>query len=86
MGSYEDRKKQRRAQSRASSARPKARVDRRGERSTYEGRVRERPAECVQIAATNPSTGELEWEPNWAWRVQGWAPIDELLRRREFGG
>jgi hypothetical protein len=50
-------------------------------RSVYE----DRPAPTrpwVQIADTNPLTGALEWEPDWAYRVGGWMPLDAFLRRR----
>jgi hypothetical protein len=50
-------------------------------RSVYE----DRPAPArpwIQVAETNPSTGDLEWDPDWGRGVLGWMRLDEFLRRR----
>jgi hypothetical protein len=55
-------------------------------RSIYEDRLGP-GRECVRVADTNPLTGELEWEPDWARRVSLWTPLDEFMRERAgFGG
>jgi hypothetical protein len=48
-------------------------------RSVYE----DRPAPTrpwIQVAETNPFTGELDWASDWGRRVSGWMPFDEFLR------
>jgi hypothetical protein len=56
--------------------------------SVYESRepAGRRSVGWLTIAEPNPWTGELEWLPDWGPRVQGWMPLDELLRRGELGG
>jgi hypothetical protein len=49
-------------------------------RSVYEDRPAP-PRRWIQVAETNPFTGELDWEPDWGRRL-GWMPLDEFLRGR----
>ncbi len=51
-------------------------------RSVYDDRPARKPPEWVQVADTNPHTGQLEWEHDWVSRVTGWRPLDDVLRER----
>jgi hypothetical protein len=38
--------------------------------------------EWVQIADTNPTTGQVEWAEDWPRLVTGWQSFDEFMRDR----